>query len=100
VILCLDNDDTGRKADLRLKDTMERIKDGLNVEGLNTTLQEQLRRNYFQQFSAQRDKVFAEYGVFSCNTTKKVYYSIYWKYLPNIIQYFNVCYSVQPVGSL
>jgi len=46
VVLCLDNDDTGLKADIRLKDTLERVRDGLMVEGIDTQIQEKLKRCY------------------------------------------------------
>lgn len=35
VILRLDNDDTGQKADSRLKDTLELIRDGLTIEAID-----------------------------------------------------------------
>ena len=46
MVLCLDNDDIGQKADGRLKDTLERIKNGLNADGLDVSLQENIKRNY------------------------------------------------------
>jgi len=46
VVLCLDNDETGLKADFRLKDTLERIRDGLIIEEIDTQIQEKLRRCY------------------------------------------------------
>ena len=46
VVLCLDNDETGLKADNQLKNTMERIRDGLIIEGIDAQMQENLKRGY------------------------------------------------------
>jgi hypothetical protein len=46
VVLCLDNDETGQKADLQIKDTLERIRAGLFIKDLSSSLHEQLRREY------------------------------------------------------
>ena len=45
-VLCLDNDDTGQKADLQLENTLGRIKNGLKIEDLDPSMQGQLRRGY------------------------------------------------------
>ena len=42
----MDNDDTGLKADIRLKNTLERIRDGLIIEAIDAQIQEKLRRCY------------------------------------------------------
>jgi len=46
VVLCLDNDETGLKADNQLKNTIERISDGLIIEGIDAQMQENLKRGY------------------------------------------------------
>ena len=46
MVLCLDNDETGLKADNQLKNTMERIRDGLIIEGIDAQMQENLKRGY------------------------------------------------------
>jgi len=46
VVLCLDNDETGLAADNQLKNTLERIRDGLIIEGIDDQMQENLKRGY------------------------------------------------------
>ncbi len=46
VVLCLDNDETGLKSTNRLKQTMERIRDGLIIEDIDAQLQKNLKRGY------------------------------------------------------
>jgi hypothetical protein len=46
VVLCLDNDETGQKASNQLRSTLERIRDGYQIEYIDTNTQELLRRVY------------------------------------------------------
>ena len=46
VVLCLDNDDTGVKADAIILETLQRLSEGMYVENLSEEMRGQLRRPY------------------------------------------------------
>ncbi len=46
VVLCLDNDATGQKANIQMRSTLERIRDGFQIEDIDTNTLKLLRRAY------------------------------------------------------
>ena len=46
IVLCLDNDEAGVKADPIIQETLQRLSRGMYVEDLSEEIREQLRRPY------------------------------------------------------
>lgn len=60
VVLCLDNDETGQKADLQIAEVLERLDAEKPVEGISPETQRKLRRDYSVDFLKSRLKDWNE----------------------------------------